>query len=46
VARQFLRTNEFTVLYDKGFHTGAELKTAQKLGVETVVAILGVPSTS
>ena len=39
-------TNEFTVLYDKGFHTGSELKTAQDMGVETIVAIPGVPSTS
>jgi transposase len=45
-AKSILRTNNFTVLYDKGFHTGSELKTAQKLGVETVVAIPGVPSTS
>jgi len=26
--KSILRTNEFTVLYDKGFHTGSELKTA------------------
>ena len=45
-AKSILRTNEFTVLYDKGFHTGSELKTAQNLGVETIVAIPGVPSTS
>lgn len=45
-AKSILRTNEFTVLYDKGFHTGSELKTAQELGVETMVAIPGVPSTS
>jgi hypothetical protein len=44
--KSILRTNEFTVLYDKGFHTGSELKTAQDLGVETIVAIPGVPSTS
>ncbi|TFG42012.1 MAG: IS1182 family transposase, partial [Bacteroidia bacterium] len=44
--KSILRTNEFTVLYDKGFHTGSELKTAQELGVETIVAIPGVPSTS
>ena len=30
-AKSILRTNEFTVLYDKGFHTGSELKTAQDL---------------
>ena len=45
-AKSILRTNEFTVLYDKGFHTGSELKTAQGLGVETIVAIPAVPSTS
>lgn len=45
-AKSILRTNEFTVLYDKGFHTGSELKTAQELGVETIVAVPSVPSTS
>ena len=45
-AKSILRTNEFTVLYDKGFHTGSELKTAQNLGIETIVAIPGIPSTS
>ena len=45
-AKSILGTNEFTVLYDKGFHTGSELKIAQDLGIETIVAIPGVPSTS
>lgn len=45
-AKSILRTNDFTVLYDKGFHTGSELKKAQELGVETIVAVPGVPSTS
>jgi transposase len=45
-AKSILRTNEFTVLYDKGYHTGSELKTAQDLGIETIVAIPAVPSTS
>jgi transposase len=45
-AKSILRTNEFTALYDKGFHTGSELKTAQDLGVETIVAVPAVPSTS
>jgi transposase len=45
-AKSILRTNEFTVLYDKGFHTGSELKTVQDLGIETIVAIPAVPSTS
>ncbi len=45
-AKSILRTNEFTALYDKGFHPGSELKIAQDLGIETIVAIPGVPSTS
>jgi hypothetical protein len=32
------------VLYDKGYHTGSELKTVQLLGVETIVAIPDIPS--
>jgi transposase len=45
-AKSILRTNEFTVLFDKGYHTGSELKMAQDLGIETIVAIPGVPSSS
>jgi transposase len=45
-AKSILRTNEFTALYDKGFHTGSELKTAQDLGIETIVAIPGIPASS
>jgi vancomycin permeability regulator SanA len=45
-AKSILRTNDFTVLYDKGFHIGSELKTAQNLGIETIVAIPSPPSTS
>ncbi len=45
-AKSILRTNEFTALYDKGFHTGSELKTAQELGIETIVAVPSAPSTS
>jgi transposase len=45
-AKSILGTNDFTVLYDKGFHTGSELKTAQDLGIETIVAIPDVPLTS
>ncbi|MCX6260581.1 MAG: transposase, partial [Bacteroidia bacterium] len=39
-------TNGFIALYDKGYHTGSELKTAQELGIETIVAIPDVPATS
>jgi transposase len=45
-AKSILRTTDFTVLYDKGFHTGSELKTAQDLGIETIVAVPAVSSTS
>jgi len=45
-AKSIVRNNEFTVLYDKGYHTGSELKTAQELGIETIVAIPGIPSSS
>jgi len=45
-AKSILRTNEFTALFDKGYHTGSELKTAQNLGVETIVAIPALPATS
>jgi transposase len=45
-AKSILRTNDFTILYDKGYHTGSELKTAQDLGIETIVAIPEAPSTS
>lgn len=38
-ASEALETTDFTALYDKGFHTGSELKIAQNLGVTTLVAI-------
>ena len=45
-AKSILGTNGFTVLYDKGFHTGSELKKVQDLGIETIVAIPSLPSSS
>jgi len=38
-AKSILRTNEFTALYDKGYHTGSEFKIAQDMQIETLVAI-------
>jgi len=38
-AKTILRSNEFTALYDKGYHTGSEFKTAADLGIEVMVAI-------
>jgi transposase len=45
-ASEIVGNTEFTALYDKGYHTGSELKTAQQLGVETIVAIPDLPSSS
>lgn len=38
-AKSILRSSDFTALYDKGYHTGSELNTAHRLGIETMVAI-------
>uniref|UniRef100_UPI00404A3432 IS1182 family transposase n=1 Tax=Flavobacterium sp. TaxID=239 RepID=UPI00404A3432 len=38
-AKTILRTNKFTALYDKGYHTGSEFYTADQLGIRTLVAI-------
>jgi len=38
-AKSILRTHDFTVLYDKGYHTGSEFKLANDLGIEVLVAI-------
>ena len=38
-AKTSVGTNQFTALYDKGYHTGSEIKTASDLGIETLVAI-------
>lgn len=38
-AKAILGSNSFTSLYDKGYHTGSEFKTASDLGIDTLVAI-------
>lgn len=38
-AKTILRTNQFTALYDKGYHTGSEFFIADQLGIKTLVAI-------
>lgn len=45
-AKSILQTNEFTALYDKGYYTGSELKTAADLGIQVLVAIPNIPSSS
>lgn len=37
-AKSIVRNNSFTVLFDKGYHTGTELKIALDLGITTLVA--------
>ena len=38
-AKTILRSNDFTALYDKGYHTGSEFKTADEMGIDVMVAI-------
>lgn len=38
-AKSIVQSNNFTALYDKGYHTGSEFDTANMLGIETIVAI-------
>jgi hypothetical protein len=45
-AKSILGTNDFTALYDKGYHTGSEFDIAERLGVEVMVAIPGKPLSS
>lgn len=45
-AQVILNTNNFTALYDKGYHSGSELKTAIECGIEVMVAIPDVSSAS
>jgi len=38
-AKTILQNNDFTALYDKGYHTGGEFDYAHKQGIEVLVAI-------
>jgi transposase len=38
-AKTILGTTDFTVLYDKGYHTGSEFERADKLGITVLVGI-------
>jgi hypothetical protein len=40
--KTILGHNNFTAIYDKGYHTGSEFEYANKLGVDVLVAIPGV----
>jgi len=45
-AKTILRTNQFTALYDKGYHTGSEFYIADLLDIKTLVAIPGIGRSS
>ncbi len=45
-AKTILQSNNFTALYDKGYHSGPELKKTQKMGVNALVAVPAPPSSS
>lgn len=45
-AVEVLEHNEFTALFDKGYHTGTEFVKAGALGVEVLVAVPELPSSS
>ncbi len=40
-AKTILQDSSFTMLYDKGYHTGGEFDYAEKQGIEVIVAIPG-----
>jgi transposase len=42
--KTILKTNNFTALYDKGYHTGCEIKAAVTAGIDIMVAIPGIAS--
>ena len=42
--KKILGTNDFTALYDKGYHTGCEIKAAITAGIDIMVAIPDVSS--
>src|SRR2546428_49215 len=43
-AKIILGTSDFTALYDKGYHTGCEIKAAITAGIDIMVAVPGVAS--
>ena len=41
-SKTILGHNNFTAIYDKGYHTGSEFEYANRLGIDVLVAIPGV----
>ena len=42
--KKILGTSDFTALYDKGYHTGSEIKMAVTSGINIMVAVPGIAS--
>lgn len=42
--KTILQSTDFTALYDKGYHTGSEIKKAVEMGIDIMVAVPGVAS--
>jgi len=45
-AKTILKTSQFTALYDKGYHSGPEIRKAQQMGVDAMAAVPALPSGS
>lgn len=43
-AKTILKTTDFTALYDKGYHTGSEIKKGIEMGINIMVAVPGIAS--
>lgn len=41
-AKTILEHNNFTAIYDNGYHTGSEFQYANNLGIDVLVAVPGV----
>lgn len=45
-AKSILRKNDFTVLFDKGYHTANQLGHCHRMGIDTLVAIPSMPASA
>lgn len=45
-AKSILRKNDFTVLFDKGYHTASQLGHCHRMGIDTLVAIPAMPASA
>ena len=45
-AKTILKTNQFTALYDKGYHSGPEIRKVQQMEVNGIAAVPGLPAGS